>query len=68
MTAVMTASGVGAPLGRLVVGPLYGWDGNKAVWLALAGGMSLGAALFLAAALRPSARDAADVVTVTPVA
>ncbi len=67
MTAVMTASGVGAPLGRLVVGPVYGWDGNKAVWLLLAGGMTFGAVLFIAAALRPSARHAADIVPVTPV-
>jgi predicted MFS family arabinose efflux permease len=67
MTAVMTASGVGAPLGRLVVGPVYGWDGNTGVWLVLAGAMTLGAILFIGSALRPSARGAADVVPVAPI-
>jgi len=67
MTAVMTASGVGSPLGRLVVGPVYSWDGNAAVWIVLAGAMTFGAVLFIGAALRPSARDAANVVPVAPV-
>ena len=55
MTAVMTASGLGVPLGRLLVGPVYSAGGNAGVWIAIAGGTSLGAALFVAAALRGSA-------------
>ena len=49
MTAVMAASGLGGPVGRLVIGPLYRVGGNSAVWFEIAGGMSLGALLFLAA-------------------
>jgi len=49
LTAVMAASGLGGPLGRLVIGPLYGWGGNAAVWIEIAGGMSVGAVLFIAA-------------------
>lgn len=55
MAAVMTASGLGVPLGRLLIGPLYGAGGNAGVWIAIAGGTSLGAALFIVAALRGSA-------------
>jgi MFS family permease len=49
MTAVMAASGLGGPVGRLVIGPLYRVGGNSAVWVEIAGGMSIGALLFLAA-------------------
>jgi MFS family permease len=52
MTAVMAASGSGGPLGRLVIGPLYRWGGNSAVWIEIAGGMSVGAVLFIGAVLR----------------
>jgi MFS family permease len=52
MTAVMAASGSGGPLGRLVIGPLYRWGGNSAVWTEIAGGMSVGAVLFIGAVLR----------------
>jgi MFS family permease len=55
MTAVMAASGAGGPLGRLVIGPLYRWHGNAAVWAEIAGGMSLGALLFVFVALRAPA-------------
>jgi predicted MFS family arabinose efflux permease len=48
LTAVFTASGVGSPLGRLVIGPVYTRYGNSGVWLFIAGGLSLGAALFIA--------------------
>jgi MFS family permease len=68
MTAVMAASGAGGPLGRLVVGPLYNWAGNSAVWIEIAGGMTLGGLLFVAAVARSSARDAPDVVAMPPVA
>jgi len=67
MTAVLTASGVGAPLGRLAVGPIYNRYGNTGVWIALAGGLSLGALLFVAAVLRASGGDAPDVVGVPAV-
>lgn len=52
MTAVMAASGAGGPLGRLIIGPLYNWGGNALVWIEIAGGMSLGAVLFIAAVRR----------------
>jgi MFS family permease len=68
MTAVMAASGLGGPAGRLVIGPLYRAGGNAAVWSEIAGGMSLGAALFIGTVAWVSARDAADVPTVPPVA
>jgi hypothetical protein len=55
MTAVMAASGLGGPLGRLIVGPLYRWHGNAAVWFEIAGGMTIGALLFIAAALQAPA-------------
>ena len=68
MTAVMAASGSGGPLGRLIIGPLYRVGGNAAVWTEIAGGMSLGALLFIGAVWRASAGDAADLVPVPPVA
>ena len=43
MTAVLAASGSGGPLGRLLIGPLYRYGGNAAVWTEIAGGMSVGA-------------------------
>jgi MFS family permease len=65
MTAVMAASGAGGPLGRLVIGPLYRFHGNAAVWIEIAGGMTLGGVLFIVAALRaPAEVDAA--VQATP--
>jgi predicted MFS family arabinose efflux permease len=68
MTAVMAASGSGGPVGRLVIGPLYRAGGNAAVWVEIAGGMTLGALLFIAAAARASTGDAADLAAVPPVA
>jgi MFS family permease len=58
MTAVMTASGLGGPVGRLAVGPVYHAFGNAGVWIMVAGGLSVGAVLWIAAALR---RQTADV-------
>jgi predicted MFS family arabinose efflux permease len=58
MTAVMTASGLGSPLGRLVVGPAFRAWGNAGVWFVVAGGLSLGTVLWLAAVARGSAGEA----------
>jgi len=68
LTAVMTASALGVPLGRVLIGPIYNAGGNEAVWLSIAAGMSVGAVLFIAAVLRGSASDAPDVVPVADVA
>jgi MFS family permease len=68
MTAVMAASGAGGPAGRLVIGPIYRWAGNAAVWTEIAGGMTLGGLLFLGAVWRASAGDAADIAAVPAVA
>ncbi len=64
MTAVLTASGIGGPVGRLLVGPVYRWGGNGGVWIAIAGGMSVGAALFIASVVRSSAPGSAGVAVV----
>ena len=61
MTTVLTASGIGAPLGRLAIGPIFQRYGNSGVWLAMAGGLTLGALLFCGAAVRGSAGDAPDI-------
>ena len=68
MTAVLTASGLGAPLGRLAIGPVFQRFGNTGTWVALAGGLSTGAILFGAAALRGSAGDAANLAGMAAVA
>ena len=68
LTAVLTASGIGAPLGRLAVGPIFQRYGNSGVWIALAGGLSLGALLFVAVVVRRSAGDAPDIAGVPAVA
>jgi MFS family permease len=52
MTTVLTASGLGGPAIRLLVGPVYSAWGNSGVWIMMAGGLSLGALLFVATALR----------------
>jgi MFS family permease len=51
MTAMLTASGLGGPAVRVLVGPIYAAWGNSGVWIALAGGLSLGALLFCTTAL-----------------
>jgi MFS family permease len=68
MTTVLTISGLGSPLGRLAVGPVYHAAGNAGVWVLIAGGLSVGSVLFIAAAIRGSTGDAANVVGVAPVA
>ena len=55
MTAVLAASGSGGPLGRLLIGPLYRYGGNAAVWTEIAGGMTVGAVLFVIVAARAPA-------------
>ena len=45
-------------LGRLVVGPAFHSWGNAGVWVVVAGGLSLGAVLWLAAVARGSAGEA----------
>jgi hypothetical protein len=68
LTAVLTASGLGSPLGRLAVGPIYHSAGNGGVWVLIAGGLSVGSVLFIAAAVRGSAADAAALPGLPPVA
>ena len=68
LTAVMTASGLGSPVGRLAVGPVFHAKGNGGVWVMIAGGMSVGAALFVVAVLNGIRRGAADVSGLAPVA
>ncbi len=64
MTATLTASGLGGPGMRLLVGPVYKWHGNMGVWILLAGGLSLGAALFSLAAVRGDAADLQATATI----
>jgi hypothetical protein len=52
MTCVITASALGGPFGRLFVGPIYEWAGLGVMFAAIAGVLSLGAILFVAASLR----------------
>jgi predicted MFS family arabinose efflux permease len=52
MTCVFTASALGGPAGRLVVGPMFVNWGIPTTYAVLAGGISLGALLFLLVALR----------------
>jgi predicted MFS family arabinose efflux permease len=52
MTAVMTASALGGPAGRIVVGPMFVHWGIAATYAVLACAISLGALLFVLATLR----------------
>ena len=65
MTAVLTASGIGGPIGRLLVGPIFHAAGNSAVWIFIAGGLSIGAALFIASVLHAPAAERAAAVQAT---
>ncbi|HWJ33434.1 MAG TPA: hypothetical protein VNR59_13955, partial [Gaiellaceae bacterium] len=62
MTAVMAASGSCGPLGRLIIGPLYRYHGNAAVWTEIAGGMTVGAVAFVVVALSAPAEVEAAAV------
>ena len=64
MTAVMTASGLGSPVGRLV-GPIFTRWGNGGVWVAIAGGLTAGSLLFVAAALRAGSQAAPATAAIT---
>jgi MFS family permease len=68
LTTVMTASTIGVPLGRVLVGPIYNAWGNTGVWIAIAGGVSAGALLFIATVIVRSPGDTADVAAVADVA
>jgi len=55
MTAVVTATALGGPVGRLVVGPMFQDWGISASYAVIAAAITLAALLFLAAALRGDA-------------
>jgi len=52
MTAVMTATALGGPAGRLVVGPMFLHWGIPATYATIAGAITLAALLFLGVAMR----------------
>ena len=52
------------PLGRIIIGPLYNFHGNAAVWTEIAGGMSIGALAFVLVVWRVPAEVEAAAVTV----
>jgi hypothetical protein len=52
LAVVLTAHGLGEPLGLLAVGPVFRHYGNRGVWIMIAGGMAIGAALFIGAVTR----------------
>lgn len=59
MTAVMTASALGGPAGRIVVGPLFeGW-GIAAAYATIAGSITFAAGLFVLATFRADAPQSA---------
>jgi MFS family permease len=68
LTTVLTASGLGSPLGRTAVGPIYRAAGNGGVWILIAGGLSIGSVLFIAAAIRGSTHAGLGVADAPPVA
>jgi predicted MFS family arabinose efflux permease len=68
LTSVMTASALGVPLGRVLVGPVYNSWGNSGVWIAIAGGMTAGAVLFVTTVILRSPGDATDVGAVADIA
>lgn len=61
MTAVMTASALGGPAGRVVVGPLFENWGIAATYATIAGAITFGAVLFLLATQRGDVPDSAPV-------
>jgi MFS family permease len=63
LLAVLTASGIGSPLGRLAVGPVFLRWGNAGVWVGIAGGLTAGALLFIATVLRGEGQAAPATVT-----
>jgi predicted MFS family arabinose efflux permease len=63
MTAVLTASALGGPLGRVAVGPVYDARGIATSFAVIAGGMTLGAVLFALAATLGDRREATPPVS-----
>lgn len=63
MTAILTASGLGNPIGKVLVGPEFRAWGNMGVWIVIAGGVSLGAVLYAAATLRGARLEAQAAAT-----
>jgi predicted MFS family arabinose efflux permease len=57
MTAVLTASALGGPAGRLVVGPMFADWGIPAAYAVLAGAISVAALLFVLTTLRADGVD-----------
>jgi len=67
MTAVMTASALGGPAGRIVVGPLFeGW-GIAQTYAVIAAALSVGAAAYAAVALAEQKRDPVPALDLTAV-
>jgi len=67
MTAVMTASALGGPAGRIVVGPLFeGW-GIARTYAVIAAALSVGAVAYAAVALAEQERDPVPAVDLTAV-
>jgi hypothetical protein len=62
MTTVFTASALGGPAGRIVVGPMFADWGIATTYAVLAAGISLGALLFLLVALRGDTPPASTAV------
>jgi predicted MFS family arabinose efflux permease len=60
MTALMTASALGGPAGRLVVGPMFERWGIAWSYAAIAASLTLGALLFCLVAVRGDASRAAE--------
>ncbi len=58
LTAVMTASALGNPFGRVAVGPLFDRWGIATTYAAIAGTLTLAAVLFAAVALVGESREA----------
>ena len=57
MTAVMTASALGGPVGRVAVGPLFDHLGISATYAVVAGALTAGAVAFAAVALTQARRE-----------
>jgi predicted MFS family arabinose efflux permease len=55
LAVVLTAHGLGEPLGLLAVGPVFRHWGNTGVWVMIGGGLAVGAAFFIAAVTRAGA-------------
>ena len=61
MTAVMTASALGGPAGRVVVGPMFDHWGIGTTYVAIAGAITFAGAMFVLVMFRADERKAAPV-------